>query len=417
MTAERFSAYQLRLFVFLSVASLFEGYDFFALTQILPNLRAEMGVGAAAGGLLVAFINLGTVVAYLLVRKADRWGRRRVLTVTIAGYAVFTGLSGFAPNVLVFAVLQMLARIFLIGEWATSMVIAAEEFPASRRGTVIGIISSMGSLGAIVCALVVPQLLKTAYGWRSVYFVGIVPLLVLAYARRNLRETRRFSEQMQSAASQPGSKAAAARSERGLLGILRTPHRRRVLELGLIWFVTYICTQNGITFWKEFAVAERGMSDKDVGDSIGLAAVASMPLVFGAGKLLDFIGRKPGAAVIFGATAVGVFGCYTVEGKWPLRLMLIFGIFGSGAVLPVLNAFTTELFPTAYRGDAFAWSNNLIGRVGYVFSPLAIGFAASRVGWGPAVAATALAPMIALALIYWLLPETRGKELEEIGSE
>jgi putative MFS transporter len=50
-----------------------------------------------------------------------------------------------------------------------------------------------------------------------------------------------------------------------------------------------------------------------------------------------------------------------------------------------------------------------------VFSPLAVGFAASRVGWGPAVAATSIAPLIALGLIFWLMPETRAKELEEIS--
>jgi putative MFS transporter len=48
------SAYQRRLFIFLSVATFFEGYDFLALTQILPNLRAEMGISEASAGLLVA---------------------------------------------------------------------------------------------------------------------------------------------------------------------------------------------------------------------------------------------------------------------------------------------------------------------------------------------------------------------------
>lgn len=406
MTPEPFSPYQRRLFIFLGVASLFEGYDFFALTQILPNLRADMKLGVQGAGLLVTFINLGTLIAYLLVRKADRWGRRRVLTVTIAGYAVFTGLSGLAPNVFAFGALQMLARVFLMAEWATSMVIAAEEFPASRRGTVIGIVSAMSSLGSIVCAGIVPVLLKTPYGWRSVYFVGIVPLTVLAYARRNLRETRRFTEQV--------SGASAGAPARPFVEIFRTPYRRRVLELGLIWFVTYICTQNSITFWKEFALSERGMTDTEVGAAIAFAALVSMPLVFAAGKVLDVIGRKAGAVLIFGATAAGVFGCYTLHDRRSLAVTLMIGIFGTSSVLQVLNAFTTELFPTEFRGDAFAWSNNVIGRIGYVLSPIAVGYAAKQVGWGRALAPTALAPLLALGLIFWLLPETRAKELEEI---
>jgi len=191
----RLSGYQRRLLVFLSVANLFEAYDFFALTQILPNLRADLHVGITGGGLLVGFINLGTILAFILARKADRWGRKPVLTATIAGYTAFTFLSGLSPNVYVFAALQMVARIFLIAEWATSMVIAAEEFPAHARGTVLGVVSAAGGFGAILCAGVVPMLLATAYGWRSVYFVSILPLVVLAIARRGLKETSRFSAQ------------------------------------------------------------------------------------------------------------------------------------------------------------------------------------------------------------------------------
>jgi len=402
--AEGFTPYQRRLFVFLSVATFFEGYDFIALTQILPNLRKDMGLGPEQGGYLVTFINLGTVIAYLLVRRADRWGRRRVLTVTIAGYTLFSFFSGLAPNVYAFGLLQMLARIFLIAEWATSMVIAAEEFPAVRRGMVIGVISAFGSLGSIVCAGVVPILLKTAYGWRSVYLVGIIPLLVLAYARRNLKETQRFSEQVlkgQSAATRPFSH------------IWRTPHRRRVIEIGLIWSMTYVCTSTAVTFWKEFAVGERGLTDAQVGRAIAFAAVVSLPLVFLSGKLLDVIGRRWGAAVIFASSAIGTVACYSLHGELWLTLALIVGIYSSSAVLPALNAFTTELFPTDLRGDAFAWSNNLIGRISYVLSPMIVAQIAKHVGWGSAVGATAIFPLIALGLIFLLLPETRAKELEE----
>ena len=247
------SAYQKRLFVFLSVATFFEGYDYLALTQILPNLREEMHISEASAGLLVAGINTGTVLAYLLVRRADRWGRRRVLKATIVGYTICTFLTGLSPNVWAFALFQMAARVFLIGEWATSTVMAAEEYPADRRGMVIGVVGAFSSLGSIVCAGVVPLLLKTPWGWRTVYFVGILPLIILARARKDLKETQRFQEQVGEAES------------RSIFEVMRTPYRRRILELGAIWFLTYICTQNAVTFWKEFAVHERHMSDGEVG--------------------------------------------------------------------------------------------------------------------------------------------------------
>lgn len=395
------TSYQKQLFVFLSVATFFEGYDFFALTQILPNLRADMDLSKSDAGHLVTVINIGTILAYFLIRKADRWGRRAVLSTTIAGYAVFTFLTGLASNVYLFAACQLCARVFLIAEWATSMVYAAEEFPAARRGMVIGVISAFASLGAIICAGVVPLLLETPYGWRSVYFVGVVPLVLLAFARRNLRETRRFAEH------------AAAAKERSLFHIWHTPYRARLIHLSLIWGITYICNNTAVFFWKDFALSERGLTDAQVGQSITVAALVSAPLIFYAGALCDRLGRKWAAVIIFSSSAVGVLGTYTLHGQWALTVPLIFAIAGVSAVLPVLNAFTTELFPTDLRGDAFAWANNLLGRIGYVIAPSILGVVAQDIGWGPTISATAFLPLVALALILTLLPETNARELED----
>ncbi len=406
-----FSAYQKRLFVFLSVANFFEGYDFFAISQLLTSIRGTYGLTERQGTWLIALINFGTILAYLLVRRADRWGRRQVLSVTIAGYALFTFLSAWAPNMLgghpgavLFGLLQMVARIFLIGEWATSMVVAAEEYPAERRGMVIGVVSASGGLGSIVCAGVVPFLLKTSLGWQSVYLVGVVPLLLVMYARRGLKETQRFTE------------AAANNPQQGsLFEILRGPHRRRVLQLGAIWFLSYICTNNAVTFWKEFALKERGLTHGQTGMIVSVAAVVSMPLVFFAGRMLDVIGRRRGSLIIYVATVLGVLGAYTFWGVVPLLLCMTLGIFGINAVLTVLNTFMTELFPTEVRGNAVAWSNNLIGRIGYCLSPIAIGQFVEQYGWGVPLRFSVVFPLIALVLIFLWLPETRARELEEIS--
>jgi putative MFS transporter len=88
------------LLVFLSVATFFEGYDVMALSQILPNLRADLGLSKATGGLLIASANAGAIAAWWLVRRADWWGRRRALGVTIAGYTLFTFATAFAGGAL-----------------------------------------------------------------------------------------------------------------------------------------------------------------------------------------------------------------------------------------------------------------------------------------------------------------------------
>ncbi len=399
------SAYQRRLVVFLSVATFFEGYDFLALSQLLPGLRAEFGLTEFGGGAMVGAINVGTMLAAVLVRRADAWGRRRVLALTITGYTLCSLATAFAPDVVSFSLFQMLARVFLIGEWAIAMVYAAEEFPAERRGFVIGLIQGFSSLGSIACAGLVPVLLRSSLGWRAVFLVGAVPLALMAFARRNIRETARF----ETARFETAHHATRA----PLFELLRGPWRGRVLLVALAWFFTYACTQTAITFWKEFAVAERGFTDKAVGGAIAVAAVASMPMVFASGKLLDVVGRRAGAVVIFALTSLGVVLAYTLHGRLALTAALGVAIFGTSGVLPVLNAFTSELFPTEARGDAFALANNLLGRTSYVAAPFVVGALARPLGWSLAISVTAVGPLLALAVILARLPETRGRELED----
>jgi putative MFS transporter len=399
---EPLTRYQKKLFVFLGVATFFEGFDHMAIAQLLPAIREDMHLSEWETGLLVAVVNLGTVLAYVLVRQADRWGRKPILDVTIAGYTLFSFLSGLAPNVVLFATLQLVARVFLIGEWVVSTVYAAEEFPAARRGAIIGVIGAFASLGSILCAGLVPYLLQLPWGWRSVYFVGTVPLVLLAFARRGIRETARFE-----------GLTPEERKPAPLAQIWRTPYARRVLTLAGIWFFVYLCTQTSITFWKQHAIEELHFEEHEVGLMISGAAVLAMPFVFTIGRALDRIGRRGGAAIVFTTTSVGCLGAYTLSARPILFVAVAFAVFGASAVLPVLNAYNTELFPTHLRSDAFAWSNNLLGRIGYVLAPVAVGRLAEDLGWGPAVATTAIGPLVALVLVLRFLPETRGKELEE----
>ncbi|MDG1481498.1 MAG: MFS transporter [Myxococcota bacterium] len=403
MSKTRLDGYQWRLLAFLSVATFFEGFDFMALSQILPEIRQEMGLSLNEAGLMISVINIGTVFAFLLIRKADAWGRRRVLTITIAGYTIFTGLTALSQSIWDFTLFQMIARMFLIAEWATAMVFAAEEFPADKRGLVIGLTQGFASLGSIVCAGVAPLLLSTDLGWRMVYLVGIVPLLLVAFARRGLQETKRFKHQ-------------TAPRKVGLMDLLSGPYRDRVLLMGLLWALTYLGMSNAVTFWKDFAVTQRGYTDGEVGMALTIAAVISMPMVFASGKLLDVVGRRAGAAVIYIGGMIGVAAAFTLTDATHLNVALIFAIFGVSGVLPVLNAYSTELFPTDVRGDAFGWANNLLGRIGYVLAPALVGFSSLWIGLGNAMAVSMIFPLIALVILLMTLPETSGRELEDTSS-
>lgn len=401
------TAYQKRLFVLLSVATFFEGYDFMALAQLLPNLRGDLELSREGGGWLVSVINIGTMLAYFLVRLADRWGRKRLLSLTIIGYTVSSFCSGLAVGVISFALWQLLARMFLIAEWAVAIVYAAEEFPAERRGMVIGVIQASASLGAIICSALVPMLLTTSLGWRSVYFLGSLPLLLMAVLRRSLRETERFASWSSDAwAQQPPP-------PQRFWHILQTPYRNRVLVMGLIWTLSYCGIGNVITFWKELALSARGLSDAQAGALIASAAVLGMPFTYLVGKLLDRMGRRRGALLILVGATLGVLGSASFEHKGLLLSSLVICVITVTGQQVVLNAFTAELFPTELRSSAFAWSNNLLGRVGMVVSPALVGMVAERSGYVVALQGIAVFPLLALLLILGLLPETNGRELED----
>jgi putative MFS transporter len=379
VSTTRLDGYQWRLLAFLSVATFFEGFDFMALSQILPEIREELGLSIDAAGVMISVINVGTVFAFLLIRKADAWGRRRVLTITIAGYTIFTGLTALSQSIWDFTLFQLIARMFLIAEWATAMVFAAEEFPADKRGLVMGLTQGFASLGSVV------------------------PLVLVAFARRSLKETSRFKQQ-------------SAGRKVGLMDLLGGPYRGRVLLMGLLWALTYLGMSNAVTFWKDFAVNQRGYTDGQVGMALTIAAVVSMPMVFASGKLLDIAGRRIGAGFIYIGGIIGVAGAFTLTDPTLLNIALIFAIFGVSGVLPVLNAYSTELFPTDVRGDAFGWANNILGRIGYVLAPALVGFTATWIGLGNAMAVSMIFPLIALVIILATLPETSGRELEDTSA-
>jgi putative MFS transporter len=402
-------SYRRKLFVFLAVATFFEGYDFFALTQILPNLCADFHIDNVTSGFLVGAINAGTIAAFAVLLLADRWGRRPVMALTIGAYTLFTVLTAASVGPVSFVAAQFLARMFLLAEWAVAMVYAAEEFPDEQRATVLGVVQGAGSLGAIVCAGIVPKLLALSLGWRAVYLAGAIPLVLMAFARRSLRETRRFDAVK---AARAAGTQTPNRSFADFVAVLKGEHRTTVFKMAVLWALTYTCSQNAITFWKQHALLERHYSDAQVGAVVAQAAVFSIPLVFLAGKILDVLGRRRGAVVIYASLVVGVYCAFGLPSLRGSLVGLVLVVFGASAFLTVLNAFTSELFPTHVRADAFAWSNNLLGRWGYVLSPPLLGMAADRWGWGRSLQVTALLPALALLLMLTWLPETRGKALD-----
>ena len=180
--------YRRRLSALLLPAAFFNGYDGQLRALLLPQLQHSFHVDLATIGAASVPIGAGQFVAFLVVRLADRVGRRPILLVSLLFYALFTGLTALADSVWAFAAFQGLAQVAIGTEFALAVIVLAEETPGDERGRALGRLLVAGPLGAIFTAgLLGAGLGRTALGWRAFYLVGLAPILLLALARRSLR--------------------------------------------------------------------------------------------------------------------------------------------------------------------------------------------------------------------------------------
>ena len=150
------------LLLLLSSAALFEGYDRFIVSMALPNIARDLGGSAGALGWALALIRSGAIAALFLGRAADRFGRRRMLLVTVLGYTLATAGTGLSTSLVAFVVLQMFALAFLSAELALAQVVVAEELPAGSRGFGQAMIGAAGAIGAGLVAILFPIMAESS---------------------------------------------------------------------------------------------------------------------------------------------------------------------------------------------------------------------------------------------------------------
>ncbi|MGH7804505.1 MAG: MFS transporter, partial [Candidatus Binatia bacterium] len=187
------SRHRLLLFL-LGAATLFEGYDRFIVSLALPYIGADLGASESTLGWALSAIRLGALASIPLGRVADRRGRRGLLLFTILAYTIATAATGFSTGIVTFVAFQLLATIFLLTELSLAQVVIAEEFPRDFRAQGQAMLGAFGALGAGLCAVIFPMFQQTALGWRGLYFVGLLPLLLIAWLRRALPETERWQQ-------------------------------------------------------------------------------------------------------------------------------------------------------------------------------------------------------------------------------
>jgi putative MFS transporter len=363
----RSPAYLRKLRALLSVATFFGGYDGFVIALVLPLILGDLGGSESQAGVIRAIVGVGAVLGFLLAAQADRIGRRRLLLITVTGYTIATLATALAQNLVWLGAAQFVAEVFLQGEWAVAITIIVEEFPRDTRGRALGAVTAMDTLGGITVGLLAfLGLQNTPLSWRGFYLVGIIPLIVVAFGRRSLLETRRFAKVQEA--------DTASRLDRASLTEPWHPaYRRNLLAVGLMHFFRYAALSSAVFWFPFYAQQEVGLSLSVTGLFIAAAGVVGVIGYLAGGRLMDRWGRRP-TFVLYMACAA-LFGVWLFQIRSPALMLPVLCLaifFGLGST-SLTSAFSTEFFPTYVRSRAAAWCRNAFEIPGGIFGPLVVG--------------------------------------------
>jgi MFS transporter, putative metabolite:H+ symporter len=397
--------------VLLVSAAFFVGYDDSILGLLLPNIQSTFHTSDALLGAIRIPIQVGAFAAFFLARLCDRVGRRKVMLWTIVGFIVFTTLTAISWDIWSFTVFQVGASLFLGAEYSVALTMVVEEFPTERRGRALGVLLAFEALGTVgVGVLLAVGFENLSLGWRGFYLVGLLPLVVVAIMRRNLRETRRYVTELR-------DDPAAAREP--FLAPWEPSWRGPLVLVGIILFLSALPSAAATGWWAEYAEVERGLTSTDVGLYVIAAYLFGVLGYYCCGRLMERWGRRP-TALLYGVCGLvaGILVFQTGAKLESLILLLVAVFFGLG-IAPVLGAFATELFPTAVRGQSAAWLRNWFQVAGLGIGPALVGIlgdpTSGAIGSiGGTVSLLMLVWVPALWLIWRYIPETRGETLEQI---
>jgi putative MFS transporter len=331
-----FTRHERRVLVPLALTGFFETYDVALLTLAAPVLANGLGLTIGAFGIAVALIRLASLASVPVLRLADRWGRRMLLLVSLAVFTIATGMTALAVGVVAFVLVQMVARVFQATESSLAGLVIAEELRPHRRGagiSVLGIVSGLG-FGAVAGLLLLVPL--TPLGWRLFYLVALLPLALVAYLRRNLRETRAF---------------AVARAENRLQTSFwpRVEPAQRATCLRALALVSAFGVVQTACFLYASELAQTTYGwDGRFTLIVVLAGVFGVLGYFLGGRVSDRVGRKPIVAAAILLASAGTMLIFTeVEGLFIPGFFLATA--GAASFMAVTLTYLAELFPTEIR--------------------------------------------------------------------
>jgi MFS family permease len=398
-----------------------DGFDFMIYTFVIPTLISLWGMSQAEAGYIAsASLITSAMGGWGAGVLADRYGRVRVLQLTVLWFAAFTFLSGFTHSYGQLLFTRAMQGFGFGGEWSVGSVLVAETIEARHRGKAAGVVQSSWSLGWAAAALAfwaVSLLLPPELAWKVLFWIGLLPALLVVYVRRNVQEpavyldTRaRTASGTRAGTADTGAESGAPESGGGhnFLDIFRPPLRFTTV-LATLLAAGMMGAYYSVTTWlPTFLETERHLSVTGRTGYLLMMIVGSLAGYLASAWLSDAVGRRRGfmlfascgALLILAYTRMPVSGGMLLIG-FPLGFFVL-GIFSG------MGACFAELFPNAVRGSGqgFCYS---VGRAIGAACPALIGVWSAHVPLGRSIGLMTVAAYALVVAAAWALPETRGR--------
>jgi MFS family permease len=362
---------------------------------------------AEAGAIGTATLLSSAIGGWLAGVLADRYGRVRMLKITVLWFAVFTLFCGFAQNPVQLGVLRALMGLGFGGEWAVGAVLMAETVRPGFRGRAVGAVQSGWAVGwavAVGAFVLISKLCPPEWTWRVLFGLGVLPALLVIYLRRRVAEP-------------PISRGREKTPLRASLKIFGPVLLRRTVLCCLL----AVGAQGGYyalaTWLPKFLTEKRGLNIYGLGATLALIILGAFVGYLLGAWLADAIGRR--GTVLIGSvggvlTVIPIVLLNTSTAVFTL-LCLPLGLF-SALHFSAIGPLFSEQFPTEVRvtGQAFAYN---FGRgIGALF-PTAVGFLADQIGIAPAVGVFVGIAFMVLTVSAIAIREQPNTRLDEIASE
>ena len=384
---------QRRTLTWAGLAVVLTAFDGSVLVLALPAIAADFHARTPALSNLGSVLALGSLGALPLAALADRFGRRRLIAIGVAGFSLANFASGLAPSIEALAFLRLIAVCFeaLVGGVATALVV--EEAPVTRRGQAVSVLALLGGLGTGITVIAYPLL---APHWRWLFLAGGVGVFLAPAIWFRLPEGRKWL----------GVQVTGS----ALKLLLQPLWRRRVAVIAAMTALLAVLLEPAGLLFTVFANDVLHLSPAAISVLIVVSGVAGAAFYLVGGYLTDRYGRRGPAIVLTLATALAASLSFATATVGFYVGNVLWSAFASAAT-PVFGAWTAELFPTRARATAEATSG-VAAAIGSVAGLQAVGLLSPSTGLGRAIELCGVAA-IAGAFLLLMLPETKQAPLPD----